>query len=958
MTSAVEVVVSPISQIQYPAKKYLAPIPLSLFGELEEENNNDENPSLDAEQSVHPHNAPAGSTSQADLVSGKEEDEFGDFDDEFGDFESVPAGSSIPTAVSEPFTPQKLDLQPVRAPLADMGKPFEITRDFLADFGAMALPNSADPVASGVSKTRAVEEDDLFGNLEAVVSVPQSEVSQANRPTYDFFGSFESPAIPQPSEDVKEKRSDDGVNFFADFVSGSVSEVPQPESSSSRGIVGDKFQGLRIGAENIVQIEPPEGKTTAVSLLEDFESNTFFDVPRKDTMSGFDDLLGDYKAPPPLNAHSSLSFSDETSKSPLGSERRNILEHSGFDPLGVFDFSSAEKKPDVHEVVVFSPKAQASLPENGGVSDDEWGDFVAPPPLVTLTSVQREESFALDSSTVSSADFFIQGDLGDFGNFGWAANHDETPQGSNVTDSWEAELLNTGPAKINSQDGEIVSLELEKTSQTSKPPAPVKVDASSFYEAQVSLFFPTSSPREPQKGKDNRRSRSVDLDALYANPNPVGKTNNREKSYVEKSAAPLSLSIFGEEEDASTQTAELSLGSSLNGFVGSGRHHAADSLDESAESSSSDSQDENDVDADEFFLAKADDLQKLTLWLLEEGRVQEALACTAHTKALMEFQALQEDCSRALESGDLEKASIITSNIETAHAKLAKPQEWHKWQRRQRHENGLKHGSSPIVMKLTYEDMMSLLGGLSDPRGVYFRDHFQSNEIDSLARKDLRAAAEHHTRALETFHLLISATVEEQLLYVKAWSALASSCASELELGMIFWQRAVEAQAQSHLLTHRKGRNYFAALGQVYGVYLILDATARLHASWLEVAGEKGKAIHRLMDQCRSCWNGSGLKDAVYWALSEANDSLGPTNISWQAILDLSIAVNLASLKHAKSGEQPVCGLSLLTLQTLPGVATVEWGGRHYFLPLANMWANCVESEPPRLPVLELQQID
>ncbi|KAL2628528.1 hypothetical protein R1flu_013214 [Riccia fluitans] len=932
MTSAVEVVVSPVSQIQYPAKRFLAPLPLSLFGELEDDSNNDNNDTFsDVKLSTSTAlSTTAASISPPDLVRGKEEEEFGDFEDEFGDFESVPADSSVRNAASEPSTDQRLDLQAARTTLTDIGTRSEVTHDFITDFRAVAVPS-----APAVSKSRAVAEEDLFGNLEAVVSVPQIEVSQANRPIYDFFGRFESPAIPHLSEDAKEKRPE--VNLSTDFASLSVNETDRAESSSDGAIA---FEGFLPSTEKTIQIEPTVGKNTAFRLFEDFGSNAFFDVPKRGAMNGFDDLFGGFKAPLPVNTQSSLSFSDESFENSLGSVRRDSVDHSGFDPLGVFDFSSAEKKPDVHEVIFFSPKAQANTQENGGISDDDWGDFVAPPPPVAVTSVKREEGSPLDSLTVGSTDVFLNGDFGEFDSFGLPGKHEEikhasTTQASGFLDSWEAELLNAGPglAKTTSGNGEVIRLELEKT-QTSEP---VKVNASSFYEAQVSQFFPTSTSGKPQKDKDSRRSRSVDLDALYANPDPVVKTRNRVISSVEKSAAPLSLSIFGEEEDASTEAAELSLGSSLNGFVGSGRQQVGDSLDEFAESSSSDSQDETDVDADEFFLSKADDLHKLTLWLLEEGRVQEALACTAHTTALLEFQALQEDCSRALESGDLDKASVITSKIEAAHAKLAQPQDWHKWQKRQRHENGIKHGSSPVVPKLTHEDMMSLLGGLSDQRGVYFLDHFQSSEIDSLAKKDLRAAAEHHTRALETFHLLISATVEEQLLYVKAWSALASSCASELELGMIFWQRAVQAHSQSHLLTHRKGRNYFAALGQVYCVYLILDATARLHASWLEVAGEKGKAIHRLMDQCRSCWNGSGLKDAVYWALSEANDSLPSTNTSWQAILDLSIAVNLASLKHSKGGEQPVCGLSLLPLQTLPGVATVEWAGRQYFLQLANM---------------------
>ncbi|OAE31938.1 hypothetical protein AXG93_4485s1250 [Marchantia polymorpha subsp. ruderalis] len=969
----------PVQQIQYAPKRFLAPLPLSLFGELEDESI----ASLDehsASAPSKPTSSPAtvttvisttSSTSPADIVNGDDDDEFGDFESEFGDFESVPAGTSTvvtdSTSVASDLPALNLGQPNLHLPHGAQGngKPVEVISEFETDFGAVAPAFSpASAPATTLSRSRLVVEEDLFGNFEVGSGMPKSEGRHSNGPVFNLFANFESSSISQPTKIVTKNPAQETHNLFDDFSSLSVNGTHHVEQSTATAKSVDGFEGF--GALRTVQIEPSAAPKSSVSLFDDFGSDTFFDVPKRGPMNGFEDLFGDFEAPSLVTTQPSWSFAnefpDKSSEMKPKNNVSNCFDHLVFDPLGALQLDCSADKSDSPDVIFFSPKAQAHVQETGGESDDDWGDFVAPPPPVSVVpKPETTETTSNDLFTLGVKDS-RNGDFGDLSLPGNRSQPQEQTHFPDFIDAWETDLVDSGTAKSNSNNGEsTVASQAETTSQASAPAAPVKVDAFSFYEAQVSQFFPTTGSAKPDEngtslGPDSRRSRSVDLDALYASP-VVVKKHTRGKSYVEHSAAPLSLSLFGEEEDAAVAAAELSLGSSLSDFVGMGRHLDAVSGDEfpGGVSSSSDSQ-EDDVDADEFFLASADDLHKLTLWLLEEGRVQEALACTKHTAALLEFQALQEDCSRALESGDKEKASVITTKIEAAHAKLVKPQEWHRWQKRQRHENGLKHGSTLMVPKLTHEDMMSLLGGTSDPRGEYFRSHFQSDEIDSLAKKDLRAAAEQHTRALEAFQLLISATVQEQLLYVKAWSALASSCASELELGMIFWQRAVQAQSQSHLLTHRQGRNYFAALGQVYSVFLVLEATVRLHAPWLEVAGEKGKAVNRLIDECRTCWLGSGLKDAVYWALSDANESLPSTRTSWQGILDLSIAVNIASLKHTKGEVQPVCGLSLLPMKTLSGMASVEWGGRQYYLPLANMWANCVENEPPRLPILGLQQ--
>ncbi|KAG6556192.1 hypothetical protein Mapa_002133 [Marchantia paleacea] len=983
MASALELAPH-VQQIQYPVKRFLAPLPLSLFGELEDESNG----SLD-EQSAFAPNKPTSSpatvttatstttsTSPADIVNGNDDDEFGDFESEFGDFESVPAGTTTvmteSTSVASELPALNLRQPNLHLPQGARGngKPVEVTSEFETDFGAVApAPSPAPATAPAItlSRSRPVVEEDLFGNFEVGAGVPKTEGKHSNGPVFNLFENrFESSSISQPTKVVTRNPAQETPNLFDEFSFLSVNGTHHVEPSIATASCADGFEGFGPGAVKTVQIEPSAAQKSSVSLYDDFVSDTFFDVPKRGPMNGFEDLFGDFKAPSPVTTQPFWSFANKFPEN--GSEIKpknnvsNGFEHPVFDPVGALQLDSSAEKSDSPDVIFFSPKAQAHVQESGGESDDDWGDFVAPPPPITVVPNPKTTETASNDLFSLGVKEFCNGDFGEFSLPVKSSQPQEQTHFPDFIDAWETDLVDSGTAKSNSNHGESTAgSEAETTSQASAPAAPVKVDAYSFYEAQVSQFFPTTGSAKPDEnganlGPDSRRSRSVDLDALYASP-VVVKMHTRGKSYVEHSAAPLSLSLFGEEEDAAFAAAELSLGSSLSDFVGMGRHHDTVSGDEfqGGLSSSSDSH-VDDVDADEFFLASADDLHKLTLWLLEEGRVQEALACTNHTAALLEFQALQEDCSRALESGDTEKASVITTKIEAAHAKLVKPQEWHRWQKRQRHENGFKHGSTLMVPKLTHEDMMSLLGGTSDPRGEYFRSHFQSDEIDSLAKKDLRAAAEQHTRALEAFQLLISATVQEQLLYVKAWSALASSCASELELGMIFWQRAVQAQSQSHLLTHRQGRNYFAALGQVYSVFLVLQATVRLHAPWLEVAGEKGKAVNRLIDECRTFWLGSGLKDAVYWALSDANESLPSTRTSWQGILDLSIAVNLASLKHTKGEVQPVCGLSLLPLKTLSGMATVEWGGRQYYLPLANMWANCVENEPPRLPIMGLQQ--
>ncbi|KAJ0013596.1 hypothetical protein Pint_19898 [Pistacia integerrima] len=189
------------------------------------------------------------------------------------------------------------------------------------------------------------------------------------------------------------------------------------------------------------------------------------------------------------------------------------------------------------------------------------------------------------------------------------------------------------------------------------------------------------------------------------------------------------------------------------------------------------------------------------------------------------------------------------------------------------------------------------------------------------AEKDWRSAIELLKHAASTSKILKLGSREEQCSYVSTWFKMVSVCAQELRHGALIWKQSLEKNVSSQLLSDPRGKQYILALGEIYRVVEVLGSSAKLYKPLMLLSSADPTGMFTLLSECFTLWSSSGLDEAI-GSISDLTD--------------------------------PTCRLSLLAAGTMPDMKMVVWNGEHYFLPLANLWANLVATDPPNVPRLHV----
>ncbi|KAG5626182.1 hypothetical protein H5410_011400 [Solanum commersonii] len=221
----------------------------------------------------------------------------------------------------------------------------------------------------------------------------------------------------------------------------------------------------------------------------------------------------------------------------------------------------------------------------------------------------------------------------------------------------------------------------------------------------------------------------------------------------------------------------------------------------------------------------------------------------------------------------------------------------------------------------------------------------------SLVENDLETTVDLIRHATMMLKILRSGSLEEQSMYVSVWYKMISACAQELQHGSCIWKKMLEMNAESHMLSHPRGRAFIRALGEIYRVTVVLEASVKLCKPWTWLDSAQCASIHSMLDECHIIWSSLGLGEALLSMLDSASgdgSSVASLLDSIKSIHDLD---GLTLQKHLYA-QKEVCRLSLLTLEVLPGMELIDWNGEHYLLTLANLWANLISSDPPELPQL------
>ncbi|KAF3944434.1 hypothetical protein CMV_029092 [Castanea mollissima] len=244
-----------------------------------------------------------------------------------------------------------------------------------------------------------------------------------------------------------------------------------------------------------------------------------------------------------------------------------------------------------------------------------------------------------------------------------------------------------------------------------------------------------------------------------------------------------------------------------------------------------------------------------------------------------------------------------------------------------------------------------LLEVLQEPKFRVLESEYELSRRLSLAEKDIRSAIDLLKEVASAVTILKLGSAEERQYYVSTWSKILSVCAQELKHGALIWKESLQKNVQSQILSEPQGKRYILALGEIYRVVEVLRASTKIHKPWLLLTSTDIAGLVGLLGECYSIWSSSGIEDALK-SISDCIDFKydGTIKALLESIEYIHDIDTLALQNHAFSGQQPICHLSALSASIVPGLSLVVWNGEHYFLTLANLWANLINCDPPKLP--------
>ncbi|XP_027109507.1 uncharacterized protein [Coffea arabica] len=242
---------------------------------------------------------------------------------------------------------------------------------------------------------------------------------------------------------------------------------------------------------------------------------------------------------------------------------------------------------------------------------------------------------------------------------------------------------------------------------------------------------------------------------------------------------------------------------------------------------------------------------------------------------------------------------------------------------------------------------------LQEPGFCVLETEYDLQRRLSLVEKDAKSAMELIGHVKTMLKILMMGSLDEQHTYVSVWSKMINICAQELQHGAQLWRESLQKNIQSQILAEPQGKTFVIALGEIYRVAVLLGATAKLYKPWILSTPVESSSIYSLLDQCHSSWSASGLEEALA-IISDSTPAKGHgslasllDSIKYLCDLDAFALQNKLFIQH-----ESLCWLSLMPQTVAPGMTMVVWNEEQCFLKLANLWANLISSDRPKLPPL------
>ncbi|XP_047052202.1 uncharacterized protein LOC124657730 [Lolium rigidum] len=235
-----------------------------------------------------------------------------------------------------------------------------------------------------------------------------------------------------------------------------------------------------------------------------------------------------------------------------------------------------------------------------------------------------------------------------------------------------------------------------------------------------------------------------------------------------------------------------------------------------------------------------------------------------------------------------------------------------------------------------------------------FEQQYHLAEKLALAQHDMSLAVELYKHSVSTLLILELASKEEQCDYVAAWYSLFLSCAQELQHGAMLWQESCHAKLCDQVIS--EGVHCLIALGEIYRVAQILHLSLQYFKPWVLADPGMLNKMSACWDSCTNAWTG-GLETA----LGTVTDSSHLEASVVKALLETIISINeleVANLQNGLPNSELTCQLTLLPTGLVPELKVIVWNGNHYFVKVANLWANRVSSNPPRFSLTHVSTMN
>ncbi|KAI3747387.1 hypothetical protein L6452_09842 [Arctium lappa] len=226
---------------------------------------------------------------------------------------------------------------------------------------------------------------------------------------------------------------------------------------------------------------------------------------------------------------------------------------------------------------------------------------------------------------------------------------------------------------------------------------------------------------------------------------------------------------------------------------------------------------------------------------------------------------------------------------------------------------------------------------LHEPDFQILESEYHISRRLSLAESDLRTAIDLINHFTTVLKILTLAPKDEPANYVSIWFKVISACSQELKHGTWIWKQSLENNLHHEILSERQGKQFIIALGEIYRVVVIVGAAVKLYKPWVLLSGADLEGIYALLEECHSLWSTSGLEEAI------------PVESLLESIRHIHNLDELAIANEVLNQEESRCWLSLLSPGVVPEMKMVVWNGDKYFVTLANLWANLISPDPPKL---------